>query len=100
MRALPRSGRAEVRNPVLGLPAAERLLDSPLEQRRLLADLLDDLGRDAAKRAQHCWARHKAPMACYWKACAVYARHMARALRSCGARPCADERGEGWRGRH
>ncbi len=78
---LARSNRAEVRNPVLGLPAAERLAElSPLN-RAALRGLLLDIRQDASDRAAEAWRRHKAPMACYWKAVAVYAGHIARALR-------------------
>jgi hypothetical protein len=49
----------EVRNPVLALPASARLLALP---------------------ADKCWKKHKAPMACYWKAVSVYANHLARVL--------------------
>jgi hypothetical protein len=49
--------------------------------RTVLADLLSDLKKDAAARAQKCWRTHKAPMAVYWKAVSVYAGHLARVLR-------------------
>jgi hypothetical protein len=75
-----RSNRREVRNPVLALPAAQRLLAAPADVRQLLRDLLLDLRDDARIRAAECWRRHKAPMAVYWKAVSVYANHMARAL--------------------
>ena len=84
MTAAPRSTRAEVRNPVLALPAARRLRDAPAPARALLAGLLDDLAADARQRAEACWRKHKAPMAAYWKAVAVYAKHLARALRAGG----------------
>lgn len=76
-----RSRRREVRNPILALPAARRVYALPDDQRALLSALLEDLARDAGARAQDSWARHKAPMAAYWKACSVYARHLARLLR-------------------
>lgn len=76
-----RDVRREVRNPILGLPAARRVHRLSEAQRGQLADLLSELAVDAAARAQHCWSRHKAPMAAYWKACSVYARHLARVLR-------------------
>lgn len=75
-----RSTRREVRNPVLGLPAAQQLLEAPADVRQLLRALLLDLAADARDRAAECWRRHKAPMACYWKAVAVYAGHIARVL--------------------
>ena len=84
-RAAARSARREVRNPILALPAARRVAALPDPARALLAALLRDLADDAAQRAQDCWRRHKAPMAAYWKACSVYARHLARVVRP--ARP-------------
>ncbi len=86
MQLTPRSARAEVRNPLLGLPAAAELA-AKVEQidgqaLELLAELLLALADDCAERARKAWRTHKAPMACYWKICAVYARHVARALRA------------------
>ena len=74
-----RSNRADVRNPVLALPAMQRLMESPL--RAELRLVLLELSADARERANECWRRHKAPMAAYWKCVAVYAGHIARALR-------------------
>jgi hypothetical protein len=76
-----RSLRADVRNPVLGLPSAAQLSALPPEARKVLRALLLDIRADSAKRAQECWRRHKAPMAAYWKAVSVYAGHIARAAR-------------------
>ena len=76
-----RSSRPDVRNPVLALPAAQGLLTLPAESRAALRALLNALADDASARAQKCWRTHKAPMAVYWKAVAVYARHIARAVR-------------------
>jgi len=75
-----RSARAEVRNPILALPASDRLrsLDEPA--RAALRDVLLDLQCDARGRADECWRKHKAPMAAYWKAVSVYAGHVARVL--------------------
>lgn len=73
-----RSNRAEVRNPVLLLPAFRLLLDHPSSQH--IASILHELQVDARDRADKCWSKHKAPMAAYWKAVAVYAGHLARAL--------------------
>lgn len=74
-----RSTRAEVRNPVLALPAMRQLQASPL--RGELRAVLLELAADARGRANECWHRHKAPMAVYWKCVAVYAGHIARALK-------------------
>lgn len=76
-----RSTLPATRNPLLQLPAAQRFSDLPTEARGMLRALLMDLSADARARAQYCWSRHKAPMAVYWKAVSVYARHIARFLR-------------------
>lgn len=76
-----RSAAREVRNPVLALPGARALAALPAEQRAALRALLLDLRADANARAAKSWRTCKAPMAAYWKAVAVYAGHIARALR-------------------
>ena len=53
----------------------------PPSARRALREALLDLRKDALHRAELQWRRHKAPMACYWKAIGVYAGHLARTLR-------------------
>jgi len=84
-----RSRRAEVRNPVLGLPAARLLLAMPIACRLPLAILLRDLARDARARAGIDWDRRKAFIAAYWAAVAVYAGHISRALLDRHERPLA-----------
>lgn len=86
MSATLRSNRPEVRNPVLALPAATRIVELSPDARGLLADILDDLATDARDRAQTSWIKNKAPMALYWKAVSVYARHIGRAARRGGAK--------------
>lgn len=76
-----RSNRPDVRNPVLGLPAARRLLNLPPETRAAVADVLRDLSKDARNRAQESWRKNKGPMAVYWKAVGAYATHLYRAVR-------------------
>jgi hypothetical protein len=76
-----RSNRREVRNPVLALPSAKALQALPPPSREALRAILLDLAADARARADKCWRTHKAPMALYWKCVAVYAGHIARALR-------------------
>ena len=71
-----------VRNPLLQLPAAQRIAQLPPDARAALAQLLREIGADAQVRADAAWKRHKGPMACYWKAVGVYARHAARLARS------------------
>ena len=53
----------------------------PIEARGALQQALLDLRGDALARAEHCWYKHKAPMALYWKVVGVYAGHLARAMR-------------------
>ena len=77
-----RSARRDVRNPLLGLPAAKRLAGLPAEVRAPLASLLRELSLDARSRSDESWKRHKAPMAAYWKAVAVYANHLRRVIGS------------------
>lgn len=79
---MSRSIRADVRNPLLQLPAIEKLQAMPVECQAALRDVLKEISTDARARAEKCWRSHKAPMAAYWKAVAVYANHTRRALRS------------------
>jgi hypothetical protein len=79
--AISRSLRTDVRNPVLALPAAAELRKLDPAARAALRAVLKDIATDARFRAEKCWRTHKAPMAAYWKAVAVYAGHTARALR-------------------
>ena len=53
----------------------------PAPAKAALRAALLDLRRDALARSEHQWRRHKAPMAYYWKVVAVYAGHLARAVR-------------------
>lgn len=76
-----RSNRAEVRNPILSLPAASRLAELDDHAKSIVVDVLRDIQADARVRADKCWITHKAPMAAYWKAVAVYAGHISRAVR-------------------
>lgn len=80
--AAVRSSRRDVRNPVLALPAAQRIQALDGESREALQAVLRELAADARERAEQSWRTHKAPMAAYWKAVSVYAGHLARALRS------------------
>lgn len=77
---MTRSLRADVRNPVLALPATKALRALPLATREALAAVLAELTTDARERAEKCWRTHKGPMALYWKCVAVYAGHIRRAL--------------------
>lgn len=77
-----RSSRREVRNPILGLPAAREAIDRlPPEAAEALARVLLAIQSDARERAEESWRRHKGPMAAYWKAAGVYCGHIAKAIR-------------------
>lgn len=73
-----RSNRIDVRNPLLQLPSAKLIAALPAPARDALRALLKDISADARVRAETCWRKHKAPMAAYWKAVAVYAGHAQR----------------------
>lgn len=75
-----RSASAQVRNPLLSLPVIEEFRQLPDLPKNLLRRLLCELSLQARARAKQCWMKRKAPMACYWWAVSVYARHLARAL--------------------
>lgn len=66
-------------NPVLRLPSARLLKALDEQQKDALIDVLCDIGRDADVKAEESWKRRKGPMAAYWRAVGVYARHIARA---------------------
>lgn len=76
-----RSSRAEVRNPVLALPCAQRASAMPPAARDWLIDFLLDLRADARERAEKAWRSYKAPQATYWRVIAVWASHLVHALR-------------------
>ncbi len=77
---MQRSNRAEVRNPVLALPALAALRALDPSSRNALRALLLDLQTDARARADKSWRTRKPPLAAYWSAVAVYAGHVARAI--------------------
>lgn len=77
------------RNPVLQLQSAGRLRDLPEQARDALATLLREISTDANARAERLWRKRKAPMAAYWRAVAVYSRHIARAIN--GGSRCSGE---------
>jgi hypothetical protein len=83
-----RSNRREVRNPILGLPAARAALaELPADQAEALRTVLLAIAADARGRADESWRKHKGPMAAYWKAASVYAGHIAKAIRAIPRQP-------------
>lgn len=79
---MTRSLRADVRNPLVRMAAALEIASLPDEARNALGLLLFQISIDARQRAEKCWRTHKAPMAAYWKAVAVYAGHARRLTRT------------------
>jgi hypothetical protein len=76
-----RSARREVRNPVLGLPAAKlALVELTPDERLRVRNVFIAIRDDARERDAESWRKHKAPMALYWKCVAVYSNHIARVL--------------------
>lgn len=84
-QVVPRSNRVEVRNPLLGLPAVQRIADLPPEAQALLGEILSEIAQDARGRAQQSWIKNKGPMAAYWKAVGAYAEHLRRATKRLSA---------------
>jgi hypothetical protein len=76
-----RSNRPEVRNPLLSLESVRALQDLEDHPRAALAALLSELSVEARDKAETCWRMNKGPMAAYWKAVSVYAKHTARAIK-------------------
>ncbi len=72
---------AEIRNPVLALPAARRLLELDPASRSALRAVLLDVAVAANANAELSWKKRKGPMAAYWRAVSTYSKHIARATR-------------------
>lgn len=67
--------KAEIRNPLVALPAFRAMAALPPDAKQAVELLLFELAADARARAELSWRKNKAPMAAYWKAVSVYARH-------------------------
>jgi hypothetical protein len=78
--AYGRAARRDVRNPVLALPAAQRIMALPSEQRRPLGILLRELAAQANDQANEAWRKRKGIMAAYWRAVSTYAKHLAHVI--------------------
>ena len=77
---VPGGAAVSYENPVLRLESTAKLQQLSAEARAALASVLREIGLDAAIRAEESWRRNKGPMAAYWKAVGVYARHIARSI--------------------
>lgn len=75
-----RSARAEVRNPILALPAAAELLALPVEQRRILKRVLRQLKTQCREQEANAYAKRKGPMVAYWMAAGTYCGHIANVM--------------------
>ena len=78
---MTRSSKPDVRNPLVHMDAAVAIQALPVEARNALKLLLKEVSKDARGRANKAWTTHKAPMAAYWKAVAVYANHAQRIMK-------------------
>lgn len=79
-----RADLATTRNPLLDLPAAQALQVLAADQPDVadaLYGLLRDLSTQAHAKAEVSWRQRKGPMAAYWRAVGVYARHTAVVVR-------------------
>lgn len=75
-----RSNRADVRNPMLMLPEVQAIAELPADSQAALRKALQAISEACRARGNEAWRKHKPPMAAYWKANAVNARHLALAI--------------------
>ena len=76
-----RSAKPEVRNPLLRLPSAKEIQALPPEARAALRNLAMDACKAWRALGDECWRKNKPPLAAYWRAWSVNARHLARLCR-------------------
>lgn len=83
-----RSQRAEVRNPLLAVPGVaediEALARDHPEAMAALRSIAMKCSRAWHAKGEECWRRSKPPMAAYWRAWGVNARHLAALCRPTG----------------
>lgn len=75
-----RSARREVRNPIYGLAAMEKIRALSPDARDALAAVLAELRVQSAEKAEASWVARKGPMAAYWRAVSLYCRHIRGAV--------------------
>lgn len=74
----PRSSRIEVRNPLLSVPGlAEEVATWSPETLTAVQRASRLCSAHWRAKGDECWRKHKPPMAAYWKAWGVNARHLA-----------------------
>lgn len=64
-------------NPILSLPAAQELLNQPIEQLLAIELLLRRIRADADRLAELAWRARRTEAAYYWRCVATYSRHIA-----------------------
>lgn len=79
-RDIASSARREVRNPLLALPSAKKMMALPPESKAALRALLLEMSADCRAKAEEAWRKSKAPMATYHRATGIYAGHLAKLL--------------------
>jgi hypothetical protein len=75
-----RSSRADVRNPILALPAALELQALPRSQRLIIKRLLRELKAQCREQERRAYSQRKGPLTAYWMAAGTYAGHVAAVL--------------------
>ena len=76
--SVSRSSRRDVRNPLVKVPEVEsEFRRLPPEAQEAFVRMLRACSAQFRANGNHCWARHKPPMAAYWKEHAVNLRHAA-----------------------
>ena len=76
-----RSIRPDVRNPLLKFPSAADLQKLPPEARAAIRALCLEASKAWRAHSDECWKKNKPPIAAYWRAWSVNARHLARLCR-------------------
>jgi hypothetical protein len=77
---------AHVHNPVLALPAAQRIIAGDAPWRDDLRELLMELRDQAIAKGDESLRKNKYMMFAYWRVAGVYMTHIARVL---GTKPAA-----------
>jgi hypothetical protein len=79
-----RSSRREVRNPILGLPAARQIMSDASPEAQLarlwLWRLLRELNEQCRGNEVVAYGKRKGPMTNYWMSAATYVKHISHIL--------------------
>lgn len=75
---MPGANKPETQNPLIALPAAQRIRQMSPEFRREWKQLCLELAGQAAAKGDYNWGKRKYMNAAYWRVVAVYARHASR----------------------